>query len=176
MNHAHDTPPPADLTIRMPEVGDENGVRAAHQELWAHDFPFAFGLTDDISEWCQAVRDEAGGITRPGRVREVWQVAVLDDVVVGRLAVRPELNNRLRLSGGHIGYAVRPAWRGRGIARVLLADGLRQLAAAGVGVALATCDDRNAASARVLERAGARLCDVIVHEGRRVRRYEIATA
>src|SRR5262245_31363391 len=48
-----------------------------------------------------------------------WGV-VAGGKVVGRIALRHHLNDRLREFGGHIGYEVRPSCRRRGIAKEIL--------------------------------------------------------
>lgn len=47
--------------------------------------------------------------------------------LVGRVHIRHRLNSYLLLRGGHIGYAVRPAFRRRGTATHLLQVGLDHL-------------------------------------------------
>lgn len=171
------TGPP--LEIRLPEPGDEAAVRAAQAELAADGFDFAFDLTDDTDDfeaWCRRTRAHADGRElRDGWVRNRWEVALLDGEVVGRVSTRFELNDVLRTVGGHIGYMVRPAHRGRGIAGVLLRHGLELLAAEGIGQALVTCDDHNRASATVIEDAGGVLQDVHVDGPIRKRRYLVPT-
>lgn len=76
------------------------------------------------------------------------------------MSVRHELNDFLREEGGHIGFAVRPAYRRRGIASMLLDHGLEVLAALGWAEALVACEDGNLASATAIETAGGRLRDV----------------
>lgn len=164
------------LEIRLPEPSDEADVRAAQDELAAERFTFAFGLGDDIAEWCKHVRDEAAGRNlAEDRVRHRFEVAVLDGTVVGRISTRFELNDELRTVGGHLGYMVRPGHRGRGIAGVLLRRGLDLLAEDGTEEALVTCDDDNRASALVIERAGGVLQDVHVDDDGRKRRYLVPT-
>lgn len=165
-----------DLDVRFPEPADEVAVRAAQGELAPEGFRFAFDLDDDFSAWCRHVRAAADGTgVKDGWVRSIWQVGVLDGDIVGRLSVRLELNDLLRRRGGHLGFGVRPAWRGRGIAGALLAHGRRLLAHEGVAQALVTCDDDNRASAAVIERAGGVLQDVADVDGHRTRRYLLPT-
>lgn len=170
----------ADVTIRWAQPGDEDDVRAAIEELAREGFDFALGLEDaaDFADWCAIVRANARG----ERLREGWVaatglVAELDGRVVGRVHVRHELTEVLRTVGGHIGYGVRPGWRGRGVAGALLDAGLRVCADLGIEDALVTCDDDNRASAAVIERAGGRLVGVTIdeHEAVHKRRYLVAT-
>ncbi len=115
-------------------------------------------------------RSRAGSRTR---ARDVL-VARAGRDLVGRVSVRHELNSFLAELGGHIGYAVRPQFRGRGHATEMLRQALIVASAEGVERALATCDDDNAASRRVIERCGGVLEDVRPTEsGGATRRYRI---
>lgn len=165
-----------DLQIRFPDPRDEAAIRAAQHEIAADGFDFAFDLTGDFAGWCEQTSARADGRDlRDGWVRSAWQVALLDGDVVGRVSTRFEMTEVLRTVGGHIGFMVRPAYRGRGIAGVLLRHGLDLLAAEGIDQALLTCDDGNRASAAVIERAGGVLQDVHVDEEVRKRRYHVPT-
>lgn len=93
--------------------------------------------------------------------------------IVGAIHHRHELTESLALSGGHIGYGVRPSERGRGIASKMLESLLELLWDTGANRLLITCDDSNAASARVIEKAGGLLKDKLVFDGTVTRRYWI---
>ena len=97
--------------------------------------------------------------------------AVDGDRWLGRVSVRHELNDHLIRFGGHIGYAVRPSARRRGIATALLHVGLGMLNGIGVGEALILCAEDNEGSRRVIETAGGELEKVV--EG--LRSYRVAT-
>ena len=81
--------------------------------------------------------------------------------MVGRASLRFELNEFLRTLGGHIGYAVRPQFRGHGYAKEILRQSVDLLRARGISPALVTCDDDNLASARVIESGGGVLESVV---------------
>jgi predicted acetyltransferase len=82
----------------------------------------------------------------------LWAVA--DDQFVGRISIHHELNDALRVAGGHIGYDTVPSFRGRGVATEMLRQALPLAHALGLNEVLITCDDTNAASIRVIERNG----------------------
>ena len=169
-----------DLEIRFPEPADVGQVLEAQAEMLP-GFTFAFGLvatasptSDGARAWCRDVRAQADGDVSPGWVRNAFHLALLDEVVVGRVMTRFDLTPRLHREGGHVGYGVRPGWRGRGVAGRLLRHGLDLVAAeTSVDAALLTCDDANHASSRVIGRAGGLLRDVVVVDGRRVRRHDV---
>ena len=97
--------------------------------------------------------------------------AVDGDRWLGRVSVRHELNEHLIRFGGHVGYAVRPSARRRGIATTLLRVGLGMLNEIGVGEALILCAEDNEGSRRVIETVGGELEKVV--EG--LRHYRVAT-
>ena len=74
--------------------------------------------------------------------------------IVGTGRLRQQLSDALRQDGGNIGYDIRPSERGKGHATRLLRlmlDKARQL---GLQRVLITCNEDNAASARVIEKNG----------------------
>jgi predicted acetyltransferase len=111
----------------------------------------------------------------PGLVPQTdfWLVEAGD--YIGLLKLRHHLNEALEQIGGHIGYEVRPSRQGRGYATQMLKLGLQAARRLGLRRVLLTCDDDNLASARVMEKNGARLEDVIHIPGRAqpTRRYWI---
>ncbi|MGB4137350.1 MAG: GNAT family N-acetyltransferase [Microbacterium sp.] len=100
-----------------------------------------------------------------------------DGEVVGFIAFRRELDERLRRSGGHIGYSVRPSRRREGIVGTALRLVLDLARGDGYDRVLLTCDDGNEGSFRTIEGAGGELEDVIDATDAgypRLRRYWIA--
>ena len=96
--------------------------------------------------------------------------------LVGRTLIRHRLNDFLLAAGGHIGYAVLPAFRRRGLATAILTQSLIVARTYDIGRVLVTCDDGNDASARVITRCGGVLEDIVENPegGPRKRRYWIA--
>ena len=82
----------------------------------------------------------------------LWALA--DERFVGRISIRHELNDALRVEGGHIGYDTVPSFRGRGVATEMLRLAMPVARALGLSEVLLTCDDTNAASIRVIEKNG----------------------
>lgn len=140
-----------------------------------HDF--ALGLDDSSSwdEYVDALHHARQGIgLQPGHVPATFLVADVDGVIVGRVSIRHELNDFLAHEGGHIGYGVLPEHRRRGYATEMLRHALILAREMGIGRVLVTCDDDNVASARVIERCGGVLENVVdATDGVAKRRYWI---
>ena len=98
-----------------------------------------------------------------------------DGGIVGIINRRYELTEALERCGGHVGYAVRPSARGRGIAKAALRLALADLRAHGIAEALVTCGDWNAISARVIESCGGRRIEDAEIDGAIERRYLVPT-
>lgn len=123
---------------------------------------------------------QTGSIVLPGgeRVQPVpfslhW--LVVGDEFVGEMSFRHELNAYLRLSGGHIGYGIRPSFAGRGFGKRLLALGKIEARRLGLRRLLVTCHDDNPASTRIIEANGGVLEDIVddIFGGGPLRRYWI---
>lgn len=120
-----------------------------HTDTW--DTPVGF------AGYVTAVRAESDPNTPrpPGWVActSWWWVA--GDEYLGRIAVRHQLTDQLRVVGGHIGYDVRPAARRRGHATAMLRAVLPHARALGITpAALLTCDPTNTASRKVISANG----------------------
>lgn len=149
------------VRLRPPTLADEAACRAAHAELAAEEFDFLFSPELPWPAQLAEFAREAAGTGLPrGRVRADYLLADVVGEVVGRASVRHALTPALLEVGGHVGYAVRPAWRCRGYGRAILALSLRRCAALGLEEVLVTCDEDNPASVRVIEACGGVLEDV----------------
>ena len=146
---------PSALRLRPLHLDDESEFRAAHRELAAEDFEFGFGL-DTVDVWSAYVErlDRWRHDPPEGMVPATFLVADVGGDLVGRVSVRHELDEFLSFEGGHIGYAVRPAFRRRGHATAILEQSLIIARAAGVDSILVTCDVDNRGSIAVIEACG----------------------
>jgi predicted acetyltransferase len=120
-------------------------------------FIFAFGYApnDDFSRWLELVASRRlGKGVEPGWVPASFELVIVGNRIAGRLSVRHALNDFLLNQGGHIGYCVLPAFRGRGVGKRTLQRGLEIASAHGIQRVLVTCDADNAASRRIIEAAG----------------------
>jgi predicted acetyltransferase len=104
----------------------------------------------------------------------LWGVA--EEQFVGRISIHHELNDALRVEGGHIGYDTVPSFRGRGVATEMLRQALPVARALGLTSVFVTCDDTNEASIRVIERSGGSLRETkAVAANRPLKRYYFIT-
>jgi len=84
-----------------------------------------------------------------------------DGRIVGMIDLRLELNDHLRVHGGHIGYTVRPSERGKHYATAMLKAALEIYKERGASELLLICSKGNAASAKVITNCGGILKDEI---------------
>jgi predicted acetyltransferase len=142
---------------------DESEARLAQRELAVDGFVFLLGWEPELP-WgaylSQLADARFEGKLKPGWVPATFLVAEVDGLLVGRVSIRHRLNAALRDVGGHIGYGVRPAYRGRGFATEMLRQAVTKTRELGVDRILDTCDEDNLASIRTIERNGGQLQDV----------------
>jgi predicted acetyltransferase len=93
----------------------------------------------------------------PGKVldSEFWLVNDLE--FLGRVALRHELNDQLRIFGGHIGYEIRPSQQRKGFGTLMLKLVLEQAREIKLERVLITCDVENLGSRGVIESNGGEL-------------------
>lgn len=153
--------PTADLSDGWWEMVDDfggatihgSGYRSGDREVLAEPAAFA--------EWVDWLgrQEHPDEPLPPERVASSYRWVLDDGRVVGTIAIRHGLTPSLVAEGGHIGYAVRPAARRRGVATAALAQALAIAARRGIDPALITCDRTNVASARTIAACGGVLED-----------------
>ena len=146
----------------------------AYDEYAAHavkHFAFDNPRTCDVFQKYDDYRQERN--LRPDRVGAdyYWLVDDEQDYFIGEVAIRHRLNDALNLRGGHIGYVIRYNEWGKGYGTLMLKLALDKAKERGLDKVLITCNDSNTASARVMEKNGCILENVIDVEGQPVRRY-----
>ena len=103
----------------------------------------------------------------------VWLVD--GDQFIGDAKIRHRLNDRLFLSGGHVGYGVRPSARNKGYATEMLRQCLFWAETnLKLDKLLLSCLVENEASAKVMEKNGGQLIDITPHPletGKMQKRY-----
>ena len=145
---------------------------------------FSFNDPDNFGEWKDTIFQKyeywRNGVNLPsGYVPGTTFWFVENGEFIGMGNIRHRLTEALEKFGGHIGYAVRYGKWNRGYGTLQLKLLLEEAAKLGIQHALITCNDDNIGSARVIEKNGGKLQDIIdnVIEGvpRRTRRYWIVT-
>lgn len=134
-----------------------------------------YGMTDarscDIFEKYDNYRQERN--LNPDRVGSdyFWLVDDEKEYFIGEVAIRHRLNDVLFLRGGHIGYVIRCGEWGKGFGTLMLKLALDKAKMRGLSKVLITCNDSNLASARVMEKNGLVLENIVDVDGNLTRRY-----
>lgn len=167
----------AGLSLVLPEEVSREAFFAYHDE-WGgegpHFIPGAMELKGrEFEKWLEdtiAMRTRA-----PEGLVESTAYFFVDRAgrILGAIDFRHYLNDHLLRFGGHIGYGIRPACRGKGLAPYMLALCLEKAGEKGLTRVLVTCDDSNQASAGTIEACGGELENTVEENGRLTRRYWI---
>lgn len=111
-----------------------------------------------IEQVVSALDDQSAGRDLPaGWVPCTTLFWETDTGFAGVLNIRHHLTPALRKTGGHIGYSIAPSYRGRRLARPMLAAGLAACRALGIERAMLTCNASNEPSWRTIEGNGGTL-------------------
>jgi predicted acetyltransferase len=82
----------------------------------------------------------------------LWLCA--QDIFIGEVSFRHELNDFLRVMGGHVGYGIRPTLMNQGYGTLALRLTRERAARRGMDRLLVTCDPDNQASEKVIIKNG----------------------
>ena len=108
-----------------------------------------------LAAYLQHTSGEINATNLPaGRVPQTTFWILDDQRAVGLLRMRHRLNDYTRVSGGHIGYYVRPSARRQGLATQALALALQEIVQLGVRSVMLTTNPDNLGSIRVIEENG----------------------
>jgi len=122
---------------------------------------------EDFAAYVQGFKDYTKGKNLPeGWVTSTNFWLVDGDEVVGQTSLRHELNEDLKKRGGHIGYYIRPSKRGKGYGGMILPMVLNEARKIGLKRVMITCDEDNAASARIIKKNGGKFQDKVEVEDR----------
>lgn len=144
------------LTLVLPDESSREDVLSFYAEIEKHgDTCIGFAYRGDYDRWLHEMRCRYRGEKLPdGYVRENFYLCYEGGRLVGVLSIKHELTDYLLKYGGHVGYAVRPSERGRGVAARMLSLGLEEARKIGLDRVLCVCDEDNAASERVIVKNG----------------------
>ena len=114
-----------------------------------------YGNYKDFDKWLAGMKNRNTGTNLPsGYVRENFYLCYEGNELVGVFSLKFALTEYLLNYGGHIGYAVRPSKRKRGIATQILKQGLELAKQYGFDRVLCVCDEDNLASEKVIRKNG----------------------
>lgn len=153
------------LRLRPLTVEDQPAFDAAILAFVGSGFSFNFGYQpgDDFAQYLRHLDDEAHGRNlKPGFVPALFLVGDVGGTIIGRLSLRLALNDYLATIGGHIGFAVCPAYRGNHFAKAMLRAALPLAKAHGLDEVLLTCDADNLASKKTIVACGGRFDGSVV--------------
>lgn len=125
-------------------------MRERGEKIWDGMIP---GAGESPARFVEGLQD-ASSAPGPGLVAQTAYWATLGSQVVGRIALRHELNESLSEFGGHIGYEVHPSFRQKGIAREMLKKLLATPKAREIGRLLLTCAPDNVGSNKTIQANG----------------------
>ncbi|MCI8498460.1 MAG: GNAT family N-acetyltransferase [Bacilli bacterium] len=121
-----------------------NGVGGLHRYL------------DDYDGWLKKLEEDYTRIPNEEKVptRTYFLIRESDNRIIGMINIRLALNEKLKKSGGHIGYSIRPTERRKGYNKINLYLGLKVCQEYGIESVLMDADKDNPASWRTMESLG----------------------
>ncbi len=139
--------------------------QAAIKEYEANNIEHTFFGTNKV-DIINKIRNFHEGIDlKPGYVKATHLWLVEDDCFIGEVSIRHELTESLLKFGGHIGYGIRCSKWNMGYATKMLALALIYIKKHFVfDKVLITCNIDNYASAKVIEKNGGILQDIITNK------------
>lgn len=146
---------------------------AAGEELYPFTTGYPHHPAKDFVARLEA--ESRGEGLAPGYVAHSTYWLTLDDEVVGVSNLRHEMTPYLLREGGHVGYGVRPSYRGNGYATELLRQTLVRAAQRGIGRVLLVSAASNQASIRTILANGGMFEDAVISDddGETMNRYWI---
>lgn len=114
---------------------------------------------NDYDNWLKKLENDRNQIPDEKNVpaETYFLVRESDNKIVGMINIRFVLNEKLKKSGGHIGYGIRPTERRKGYNKLNLYLGLKCLKEHGVKEAFLDCNKDNLGSAKTIKALGGKL-------------------
>ena len=140
------------INFILPSADNRQDVLSFYDEFRKNgETCIGFANSNDFDIWLSCMNNRIAGHNLPkGYVRENFYLCYMNDAMVGVFNLKFELTDYLYNYGGHIGYAVRPSLRNRGIATEMLKTGLEISKSLGFDKVLLVCDDDNYPSEKVI--------------------------
>ena len=116
---------------------------------------------NNYEEWLLKLDEDYKRIASEEKVpaRTYFLVRESDNKIIGMINIRLTLNEKLKKSGGHIGYSIRPTERRKGYNKINLYLGLLECQKYGIKEAMLTCDKINLGSSKTMQALGGKLIE-----------------
>lgn len=171
------------LKLACPSWAYRQDFSQYKEEIKREDQRRPYSWNDDyntnFSAYMQQCRDNVQGKNlAKGRVPSSVYWLVDGKQILGEVSIRHKLNKVLETYGAHIGYIIRPSKRRRGYGQEILKLALHKAELLGLKKVMVTCDEKNTASQKIIERNGGVHLDNVDHDGKKncIRRYWIDLA
>jgi len=169
------------LKLVKPDVEYKSQIAEVIEEVKNDSSPFGSGkwyLDIDMNSFEDFIEkklgEETGENLPSGYVPATTFWAINEEnKYIGRISIRHRLTENLTISGGNIGYDIRPRERRKGYASEMLKLCLIEAKKLGLQKVLLTTYDYHIASRKVMESAGAVFQDAIPYEDKTNVRYWI---
>lgn len=144
------------LRFVLPDEASRDDVTGFYDEIEKSGGScIGIGNYKNYDLWLSGMRNRLRGEGLPeGYVRENFYLCYDGEKMVGVFSLKFELTDFLMNFGGHIGYAVRPSMRNRGLAAQMLEQGIEIAKEYGFERLLCVCDEDNYASEKVILKNG----------------------
>ncbi len=166
-------------TLISPTINLESQFRAMLQDWHSHNeelSPWTIGLdTSDFKKYIDTLLNAPKGIDLEGLLVPHSSFWLVDENqnILATSNLRHTLNDKLWITGGHIGYGVAPSARRKGCATKILKLTLLEAKKLGIGKALVTCSKSNIGSAKSILKNGGKFWKEIPMENRITQYYWI---
>lgn len=142
------------LSFILPAAEHRGDVLRFYDEFEKnHEACIGYRHHADYDKWLLDMQNRKTATDLPdGYVRENFYLCYEDNDLVGVFSLKFELTQFLLDFGGHVGYAVKPSCRNRGLATEILRQGLTIAKEFGFKKILAVCDEDNFPSEKVILR------------------------
>ena len=133
----------------------QNDADYTHRKKWYQGLSIP-ELEKDFKSFAENERSQANVGHLPEKYdvprSEYWLIDKGE--FIGRVTLRHRINERLLVIGGHLGFDIRPSKRGQGYGNKALELAIPKAKELGLTKILLTCDIRNTASRKIIEKYG----------------------
>lgn len=150
------------ISLQLLSVNDSDDVYEMLQRIGANEYDFynaVHGMSkEDYHKWLNLQNDWAQGRNLPKHYVKQWTYWLMKDGrPIGYGKLRERATEESRKSGGNIGYAIDPIWRGHGFGFILFSLLLKKAAELNIREIYSTVVKPNIASKIVHLKANMRL-------------------